>query len=73
MAANYKLNSFAGYDDYYKSLDFGVGSELKRDSILNSDQYLFNVGVQNYYLDTPRVLTKHTKFIPDLSKKSVKQ
>ncbi len=72
MTSNYKMVNFAGFDDYYKSFDHGVGKELKRDAILNSDAYLFNRGVQNYYLGTPRVLSKKTNYIPNLDKLKVK-
>jgi hypothetical protein len=72
MTANYKMVNFAGYDDYYKSIDYGVDKELKRAAILNSDGYLFDQGVQNYYLGTPRVLTKKTNYIPNLDKQKVK-
>ena len=43
MTANYKMSNFAGYDDYYKSIDYGVDKELKHASIFNSDEYLFDL------------------------------
>ena len=73
MTANYKMFNFAGYDDYYKSIDYGVNEELKRAAIFNSDEYLFDQGVQNYYLGTPRVLVKTTNYIPNLDKRQVKK
>lgn len=73
MTANYKMSNFAGYDDYYKSIDYGVDKELKHASIFNSDEYLFDLGVQNYYLGTPRVLAKKTNYIPNLDKIAVKK
>jgi hypothetical protein len=72
MTANYKMVNFAGYDDYYKSIDYGVDKELKRDAILNSDAHFYNVGVQNYYLGTPRVLAKKTNTDINLDKQKIK-
>lgn len=71
MAYSFKPGSFAGYNDYYKSFDYGIGDEIKRYSRLNPDEYYYNTGVLNYYIGTPRVLTKKTKFIPNLDKNAV--
>jgi hypothetical protein len=60
------MKNFAGYSDYYKSIDFGVEKENRVYSKLNPDQYYYNLGIQNYYLGTPRVLTKKAGIIPNL-------
>jgi hypothetical protein len=73
MAYSFKPGSFAGYGDYYKSFDYGIGNEINRYSRLNPDEYYYNTGVLNYYIGTPRVLTKKTKFIPNLDKNAVKR
>jgi hypothetical protein len=73
MAYSFKPGNFAGYNDYYKSFDYGIGAEIKRYSRLNPDEYYYNTGVLNYYIGTPRVLSKKTKFIPNLDKNAVKR
>ena len=66
MSTNYNMKNFAGYDDYYKSIDYGVEKANKVYSKLNPDQYYYNLGIQNYYLGTPRVLKKKIGVVPNL-------
>ncbi len=72
MTANYNMKNFAGFDDYYKSFDYGIGQEIKNYSKLNPDEYYYNIGVLNYYIGAPRVLHRQLNFIPDLHKNKIK-
>lgn len=71
MSYSFKPGSSAGYNDYYKSFDYGIGKDIKQYSRLNPDEYYYNTGVLNYYIGTPRVLTKKSNFIPNLDKRAV--
>jgi len=73
MTSQYKVSDFAGYNDYYKSIDYGVEKVNQAYSKLNPDQYYYNLGVQNYYLTTPRVLFKRASIVPNLDSVSVKK
>ncbi len=73
MTANYNMRNFAGFDDYYKSFDYGIGPQIKQYSRLNPDEYYYNVGVLNYYIGTPRVLTRKSGIIPNQDKNAVKR
>ncbi len=73
MTANYNMQKFAGFDDYYKSFDYGLSNEIKQYSRLNPDEYYYNVGVLNYYIGTPRILTVKNNIIPNLDSRKVKK
>ena len=71
MSYSFKPGSSAGYSDYYKSFDYGIGKDIKQYARLNPDEYYYNTGVLNYYIGAPRVLTKKSNFIPNLDKRTV--
>ena len=69
MISKFNLKNAAGYDDYHKSIDNGVEDVNRAYSKLNPDQYYYNLGIQNYWLGTPRVLTKKEEPVSDVKRK----
>ena len=63
MITKFNLNNAAGYNDYHKSIDSGVREANVIYSRLNPDQYYYNLGIQNYWLGTPRIEKKENPFV----------
>ena len=69
MTSKYNLKSFASGDEYYKSIDYGLNREIYIDSLVLPNLYKYNLGVQNYYLDTPIIKKKVINYVKKDKKK----